>query len=327
MTLVKTLSKLALHRPLRAAAVLLGFLFAVAAPPGAADAGEKTIRVGYQKYGTLILVKSKGALEEKLKPLGYDVTWSEFASGPALLEALNAGAIDVGTTGETPPIFSQAAGVDLVYVANEPASPRGEAILVPKTSAIKTVADLKGKKVALNKGSNVHYLLVRALEAAGLAYTDIQTVFLPPADARAAFEKGAVDAWVIWDPYLAAAEAATGGRTLATGEGLVPNNQFYLATGKYSAQNPQAVDAFVDAIAEVDKWAEKNPAAVAEVVSPLTGIPAPILAIALQRQSYGVQPIDAKVIAEQQKIADAFLALGLIPKPIVIADAIRKPRS
>ena len=327
MTVVKTLSKLALHRPLRAAALLLGLLFAVAAPPRAADAGDKTIRVGYQKYGTLILVKSRGALEEKVKPLGYDVTWSEFASGPALLEALNAGAIDVGTTGETPPIFSQAAGVDLVYVANEPASPRGEAILVPKTSAIKTVADLKGKKVALNKGSNVHYLLVRALEAAGLAYTDIQTVFLPPADARAAFEKGAVDAWVIWDPYLAAAEAATGGRTLATGEGLVPNHQFYLATGKYSAQNPQAVDAFVDSIAEVDKWAEKNPAAVAEVVSSLTGIPAPVLSVALQRQSYGVQPIDAKIIAEQQKIADAFLALGLIPKPLVIADAIRKPRS
>ena len=134
----------------------------------------------------------------------------------------------------------------LVYVAHEPPAPKGEAILVPKDSPIKSVADLKGKKVALNKGSNVHYLLVKALEKAGVKYTEIEPVFLAPADARAAFERGAVDAWVIWDPFQAAAEVATGARTLADGTGLVPNHQFYLASQKFVDGDPQVVDAVIE---------------------------------------------------------------------------------
>src|SRR5690606_30844430 len=171
-----------------------------------ASAEDKIIRIGYQKYGNVILLKNKGTLEGKLAEIGYKPVWSEFPSGPPLLEALNAGAIDFGHAGEAPPIFAQAAAAEFVYVAHEPPAPKGEAILVPKDSPIKSVAELKGKKVALNKGSNVHYLLVKALEDAGLKYTDVQAVFLPPADARAAFERGSVDAWVIWDPYQAAAE-------------------------------------------------------------------------------------------------------------------------
>ena len=167
----------------------------VAATVGASYGEDKVVRIGYQKYGKLVLLKGRGTLEQKLKPLGYSVSWTEFPSGPPLLEALNVGSIDFGISGETPPIFAQAAGVPLVYLAYGPPAPQGEAILVPKDSPLKSVADLKGKKVALNKGSNVHYLLVRALEQAGLKYTDIQTVFLAPADALAAFTRGSVDAW------------------------------------------------------------------------------------------------------------------------------------
>ena len=173
-------------------------------------AASRELRIGVQKYGSLVLLKERGLLEQRLEPQGWTVTWIEFPGGPQLLEALNVGAIDFGTTGEAPPIFAQAAGAPLLYVGYEPPAPEGEAILVAKDSPIADVAGLKGKKVALNKGSNVHYLLVKALEAAGVAYTDIETVYLPPADARAAFERGAVDAWVIWDPFLAAAQAATG---------------------------------------------------------------------------------------------------------------------
>src|SRR5207245_5772966 len=199
----------------------------VAATVGASYGQDKVVRIGFQKYGKLMLLKSKGTLEEKLKAAGYKVVWTEFPSGPPLLEALNVGAIDFGNTGEAPPIFAQAAGAPLQYVAYEPPAPKGEAILVPKDSPLKSVADLKGKRVALNKGSNVHYLLVKALEKAGLKYTDIQPVFLAPSDALAAFTRGSVDAWVIWDPYEAAAEASTGARILADGTGLVANHQFY----------------------------------------------------------------------------------------------------
>lgn len=296
----------------------------VAASIGVSHAHDKVVRVGYQKYGNLILLKGKGTLEQKLAPLGFKVEWKEFPSGPPLLEALNVDAIDFGHAGESPPIFGQAAGAQFLYVAHEPPAPKGEAILVPKTSPITQVADLKGKKVAFNKGSNVHYLLVKALEKAGLKYADIEPVFLAPADARAAFERGSVDAWVIWDPYQASAEVATGARTLADGTGLAPNHQFYLASQKFTSAYPQIVDAVIDALADIDRWADGKEAAVAEELSAGIGIPAPVLEIALKRQTYGIRPLDDKVIASQQSIADTFHALGLLPKPLVVSSIVRK---
>lgn len=280
------------------------------------------LRIGYQKYGTLTLLKARGDLEKRLAPQGIEVKWTEFPAGPVLLEGLNVGSIDFGTVGEAPPIFAQAAGADLVYVANQPPAPKAEAILVPKGSPLKTVAELKGKKVALNKGSNVHYLLVRALEKAGVPYKDVQVVYLPPADARAAFEKGAVDAWVIWDPFFAAAEKQLGARILADGTGLVANHQFYLASRGYADKQPQVIQAIVEELAKLDKWAEGNAKDVAKFLGPQIGLDESIAEVAAQRFAYGIQPITNQVAVEQQKIADAFHALKLIPKPIRIAEAL-----
>jgi sulfonate transport system substrate-binding protein len=291
------------------------------------QAQDKVVRIGFQKYGKLVLLKSKGSLEPKLKELGYTVTWTEFPAGPQLLEALNVGAIDFGNTGEAPPIFAQAAGAPIQYVAYEPPAPKGEAILVPKDSPLKTVADLKGKKVALNKGSNVHYLLVKALEKAGVKYSEITPVFLAPADARAAFEKGAVDAWVIWDPFQAAAEVATQARTLADGTGTVSNYQFYFSSQKFIGSNPKIVDVVLAQLSEVDGWAKTDIKAVAEQLSPSVGLPVPVLELALNRQSYGIKPINDQVIAEQQQVADTFFSLGLIPKAIKISDVAKKSGS
>ena len=292
-----------------------------------AEAADKVLRIGYQKYGTLVLLKGKGALEAKLAPLGWSVQWTEFPGGPQLLEALNVGAIDFGSTGEAPPIFAQAAGAPLVYVAHEPPAPKGEAILVPKDSPIRSVADLKRKTVVLNKGSNVHYLLVKALEEAGLAYGDVKVSFLPPADGRAAFEQGSADAWAIWDPFQAAAEVAVEARTLRNGEGIVSNHQFYLGAKPFVDENGAAIDTLISAIGEIDTWTRANPGEAAAELAPSVGIPAPILTLALERQSFGVKPLDDTVIAEQQRIADTFHALGLIPAPIKIADAVRKAGS
>jgi sulfonate transport system substrate-binding protein len=253
------------------------------------------------------------------------VTWTEFPSGPPLLEAINVGAIDFGNTGESPPIFAQAAGAPIRYVAYEPPAPKGEAILIPKDSPLKSVADLRGKKVALNKGANVHYLLVKALEKAGVKYSDITPVFLAPADARASFERGAVDAWAIWDPFQAAAEAATEAKTLTDGTDTVANHQFYLSSQKFLESDPKVLDAILAGLREVDEWAKIDIHAVAEQLSPSVGLPVPVLEVALKRQAYGIQPIDAQVIAEQQKLANTFLALGLIPKAITVSDVARKP--
>src|SRR6201996_5135069 len=308
-----------------AAAVLS--LSAVAATVGASYGQDKVVRIGYQKYGKFVLLKGRGTLEDQLKPLGYSVSWTEFPSGPPLLEALNVGAIDMGVTGETPPIFAQAAGAPLVYLAYDPPAPRGEAILVPKDSPIKSVADLRGKKVALNKGSNVHYLLVRALEHAGLKYTDIQPVFLAPSDALAAFTRGSIDAWVIWDPYEAAAEASTGARVLTDGTGLVSNYQFYFTSKPFLAHDAKAVDVVLAALNEADGWTKNNIEAVAEQLSSSVGLPASVLAVSLKRESYGILPIGNEVIASQQRIADTFFELGLLPRPVTVSDLQRKSGS
>lgn len=287
-----------------------------------ADAAERVVRIGYQKYGTLVLLKGKGTLDDRLKPLGVTVKWAEFPFGPPLLEALNAGAIDFGTTGEAPPIFAQAASSKLAYVAVEPPAPRGEAVLVPKDSPIRSLADLKGRTVAVAKGSNAHYLLVKALEKGGVSYGDVKVVFLAPADARAAFERGAVDAWSVWDPFYAAAEASGRARVLADGDGVISNHQLFLAARDYAEANAEVLNVVLDELRAVEDWVRKDPKAAAAELSPSVGIPAALLETAIARQGFGVGPLTSKVVAEQQAIADTFLELKLLPKPITVSDAV-----
>lgn len=317
MNLLSTTRRHALLKPLLLAT--LGLL------TGLAQAQTSELRIGFQKYGTLTLLKAKGDLEKRLAPQGITVKWAEFPAGPQLLEGLNVGSIDFGTVGEAPPIFAQAAGADLVYVANQPPAPTAEAVIVPKDSQIKTVADLKGKKIALNKGSNVHFLLVKLLEKAGLKYADVQVIFLPPADARAAFERGSVDAWVIWDPFLAAAERQIGARVVADGRGAVANHQFYLAARPYADKRPEVIQIIVEELAKLDAWAEGRTKEVAQLLAPQIGLDLAITELAASRFAYGIKPISPAVAAEQQKIADVFFELKLIPKAIKISDAL--PRS
>ncbi|MGD0164373.1 MAG: sulfonate ABC transporter substrate-binding protein [Candidatus Sulfotelmatobacter sp.] len=302
--------------------ILVAILLLMAlAPYALAQNADNVIRIGYQKYGTLVLLKARGSLEKRLAPLHVEVKWTEFPAGPQLLEGLNVGSIDFGTAGEAPPIFAQAAGADLVYVGNEPPASAGEAILVPKNSPIKTVAELKGKKVALNKGSNVHFLLVKLLEQAGVNYKDIDAIFLTPADARAAFERGSVDAWAIWDPFLAAAQRQTGARILADGNGVVSNHQFFLASRSYASKRADVVAIVLEELAAVDQWAKSNPKEAAAALQPQIGLDQATLELALSRGGYGVTPVSDPVLAEQQRIADAFYDLKLIPKHIDVRDA------
>ena len=319
-------SPLTSFQPLRRrlAAALALIPLALAAPAlHAQDSARPLLRIGYQKSASLLaLQKAQGSLERRLAALQADVKWVEFPAGPQLLEGLNVGSVDVGFVGEAPPIFAQAAGANFIYIGNDPAAPQAEAIVVPKESTIRTLDDLKGRRIALNKGSNVHYLLVRALEKAGLKYGDIQPVFLPPADARAAFEKGAVDAWVIWDPFLAAVEKQTGARLLADGRGLVSNHAFYLAERQFTQKHPQLVRALFEDSVEQGRWLKANLKEAARRIAPIQGLDIDVVERTLQRAEYGVAPVTPGVAAEQQKVADAFLELKLIPKPVRIADAL-----
>ncbi|MCB8876017.1 aliphatic sulfonate ABC transporter substrate-binding protein [Acidisoma silvae] len=284
-----------------------------------AQAADKVLHIGYQKYGTLLLLKAAGTLDKLLAPQGFTVQWSEFLAGPPLLEAMNAGAISFGITGETPPVFAQAAGTPFVYLAADPAAPQGEGIVVPPGSTVKSVAELRGKHVITTKGSNAHYCLVALLLKAGLRPSEVNISYLSPPDAFAAFRAGSVDAWCGWDPLFAAAEL-TGGRLLADGTGVVPNHQFFLANRSFAEANPAVIHTLLDAVLAEEKKVQANPAAAAATIGPATGIPIPVLQKALPRMGYGLAPMTPEIFADQQKIADTFFSLGLVPKKITVTD-------
>lgn len=281
-----------------------------------------TLNIGFQKYGLLPIVKQRGDLDQALKAQGIQVKWVEFPAGPQLLEGLNVGSVVFGESGEAPPIFAQAASPDLVYVANQPAAPNAEALIVQKNSPIQSIQDLKGKRVALNKGSNVHYLLLKLLEKNQLTLQDIQVVYLPPADARAAFEKGAVDAWVIWDPFFAAAEQQIGARALATGQNLVSNHQFYLADRKFAEQHPEVLKTVVQQLNQTTEWVKTHQDDAARLLEKPTALDFNILKTSISRMGFGVTPLSSEVIQQQQYVADAFYQQKLIPQPLKIQDAI-----
>ncbi|WP_218831811.1 aliphatic sulfonate ABC transporter substrate-binding protein [Bordetella genomosp. 10] len=290
----------------------------------AADNGRE-FRVGWQKGSNLAILKARGNLDAHLKREGWRIKWVEFTAGPQMLEGLNVGSIDFACVGETPPIFAQAAGADLRYVASEPPAPRAEKILVPGNSAIRSVSELKGKRVALNRGSNVHYQIVKALERAGLKYADVDIKLLPPSDARAAFENGTIDAWVIWDPFAEAAIGQIGARVLETAEGVALNYNFYLSTGDFTRNRSDVLQWAIEEIKATDDWVQNNFDAAADILAPQISLSREITRNALRNYSYGVAPLDARAIGNQQTIADTFTELKLIPKKLDVASVVWKP--
>ncbi|PWF23923.1 aliphatic sulfonate ABC transporter substrate-binding protein [Corticimicrobacter populi] len=285
----------------------------------------REFRVGWQKGSNLAILKARGNLDERLAREGVTVRWIEFTAGPQMLEGLNVGSIDFACVGETPPVFAQAAGADLVYVANEPPAPRAEKVLVQKDSPIRAFSELKGRRIALNRGSNVHYLLLRLLEREGLQYSDVNVVYLPPADARAAFENGSIDAWIIWDPFAQAAIGQVDARVLESGEGLVHNYNFYLSTGKYANAHPEVLKWAIEEVKASDDWTLAHFDEAAEILAPQIGLSKDITRTALQNYGYGVQYLDDAVIRNQQAIADAFSGQKLIPRPLDVASVVWRP--
>ena len=285
------------------------------------------VRIGYQKNSVLVLVKWRGLLEKALSPRGITVQWSEFPTGPAVIEAINAGQLELGSVGEAPPVFGQAASDALVYVAAEPPSPRSEAILVKGDSPLHSVQDLRGKSIAFNKGSNVQYLVVQALKHAGLSYTDVKIVFLAPADARAAFESGTVDAWAVWDPYLASAEVGLNAHVLINAEGLANNYLFYVGSRELAENNTDLTREIVAQIVATDAWVGGHLDETASYLAPLLGIDPRAMSLSVHRSTWGARPVDDEVVSSQQRVADAFLQLGLLSKPLQVSAALPKVRT
>jgi sulfonate transport system substrate-binding protein len=308
-------------RPFALPALLLSLL-ATAPAAQAAD----TVRIGYQTSSTLtVILKTNGELEKALAPLGVTVSWHEFTSGLPLLEAVNLGHVDVSAdVADTVPVFAQAAGARLSYLAEEAASPAAQAILVPEGSAIRSLADLKGKRIAVTKGAGSHFLLLSALQKAGLSFKDITPAFLPPADGRAAFVGGKVDAWVAWDPFLTSAQRQASARVLSDGSGGIASyKRYYLASTAYAEKRSDVLAVIYGKLAETGRWAKQHPQDAAALLAKLWGIDAATVAEANSHRSYAVGPVTAAGLAEQQRIADAFFAESVLPakldtsKPVI----------
>jgi sulfonate transport system substrate-binding protein len=277
-----------------------------------------TLRIGYQKSSTLLTVlKLRGQLEQELAPLGVKISWHEFSSGLPLLEALNVGGVDLSAdVADTVPVFAQAAGAQLTYFAQEAPSPSAQAIVVRTDSPYKTVADLKGKKIAVTKAAGSHYLLIASLEKAGLRFKDIEAAYLTPADGRAAFERGSVAAWVTWDPFLAGVQRRSEVRILADGRNVADYQRYYLASTAYAKARPDVLAVVFEALNKTGKWVKQSPKEAAELLAPAWGLDAKTVELANGRRSYEVRPVLKEALGEQQKIADAFFAEGLLPRKL-----------
>jgi sulfonate transport system substrate-binding protein len=308
----------------RAIIAIVAAVAVASANAAIAQTPSDQIRIGYQKSSTLTaILKTNGELEKALAPLGVRVSWHEFTSGLPLLEAINTGNIDFGAdVADTVPLFAQAAGAKLAYVAEESASPSAQAILVGAESPIKTLADLKGRKIAVTKGAGSHFLLLAALAKSGLSFKDISPAYLTPADGRAAFTGGNVDAWVAWDPFLTSVQRQSKARILSDGSnGLASYKRYYLSSAAYADRRGDVLNVIFGKLDETGKWVKAHPKDAATLLAGLWGIDAPTVEEANSHRSYRVGIVTSSGLSEQQTIADAFFAEGLLPVKVNAGDA------
>jgi aliphatic sulfonates family ABC transporter substrate-binding protein len=293
---------------------------AAAVPARAAPIAQ--LRIGYQKTAILLVVKAQKLLEQHFEPKGVSVRWVEFAFGPPLLEAVNAGAVDYGYTGDAPPIFAQAARSRINYAAVIPTRGYGQAIVVPEASPAKTLADLRAKKIGVARGSSAHNLLVTALESAGIGYNEIEPVYLAPADAASAFGRGAIDAWSIWDPFYAIAELKQKARPIPIDPKATIQNSYFLVNRDFLNDHADLVSEINTQVAKATDWASAHKDETAQLFADASGVSIEAQKRAVDRAEFGFGPMTDKVIAEQQAVADRFHKLGLIPAPINVRDIV-----
>jgi sulfonate transport system substrate-binding protein len=288
--------------------------------PGGLAAADRRLRFGYQRSSTLLtILKEQQVLERKLGANGWQIGWSLFGS---VLEPMNAGSVDFhADVADAVPVFTQAAGAPLTFYAREDPSPSAEAIIVHDDSPVRAVADLKGRTVGVSKGSGTHFLLAAALKRHGLSFSDIRVAYLQAAEGFAAFQGRNIDAWVIWDPFLAITQSKTPVRIIADGAGITSYYRYYLVNDSFVAARPEVVQIVFDALVEAAGWLRSNPRAAAELLAPLWGdVTVATVEVVNSRRSHVVKPVRREDLSEQQQIADTFFDAGLIPKKLTATE-------
>jgi sulfonate transport system substrate-binding protein len=287
----------------------------------------KVLRMGYQSAGDL--VRNRKVLEKRLEPLGIKVEWLQFAQGPQLMEGMRAGRVDVGSVGETPPIFAQVAGSNLVYVVGTQRTPttgRSSVIAVPPESPLKKFEEIKGQEVYFQKGSASHYFMLRALQSIGLSINDIKIKSIPTIEARSAFLEGRIPVWMTGDPHYAIAEKMGRIRLLRDSVGLDSPGGYYIADRKFAEENTGLLKILIEELHALDKWAEANRDEVKKLMITEQKLDEEVAARVMSRRTFaGRRGLSPELIAEQQRVADLFFQAGVIPKKINIQEALLSP--
>ncbi len=293
---------------------------ALLAAPALLRAAPAPLRVGDQRGNARAVMEAAGVL--KADGFGDRLAWSEFPAAAPLVEALNAEAIDTGLVGDAPFTFGAAAGVPIKAIAATRQAQDGLAILVPKDSPVQSLADLKGKRIATGRGSIGHQLVLAALEDAKLPLESVQLVFLQPADAKAAYSSGAVDAWATWEPYTAQEEVLSGARRIVNGNRITPGLSFQATrTGAIDARRPDLTE-FVRRLAVARRWANANVAGYAKTWSTLMTIPEPVAQLWFERARTAVIPLDDTVARDEQGNIDLYTRARLVRQPMKADDLL-----
>jgi sulfonate transport system substrate-binding protein len=286
---------------------------ASASPSGSVNLSSVTLNVGDQKgTGAEAILKAAGLLSS----LPFHVSWSDFTSGPPMLEAMTSGSVDIGGVGDAPPVFA-ASGGEAVEIVGARAVPRGDqdALVVPKGSTITSIAQLKGKKIAYGSGSSGNYHLLTVLNKAGLTTKGVTLVNLQPAEALAAFTSGSVDAWDIWPPYVQQVVAQDGAKVIALGPQYGSPYSYEVAS-KAAVANPAkaaAIQAYLTTLDKAYVWASAHPNVWGAAWSAAAGLPTSVTDVAATVDSTKPVAIDGAVTASEQNLVTQFFKAGLIP--------------
>lgn len=283
----------------------------------AVSAPAQLLRIVRSKQLTgLAALEARGGLEQGLAPLGFGVQWLEFLAGPQQFEAFNSGALDLASTAESPPVFAQAANGPVAYIAKTAPNGALVSLLVPSSSHAQNVKDLKGKKVAFQKSSIGHYLLIKALEREGLSIGDVEAVNLAPPDANVALTQSRVDAWFIWEPFVTRAVQSGAGRVILDGGALRDTTNFFTATTAFAQRHPEVLKVFLERLHEAEEWARSHPQELAQLLAFKLGLDVPTAVVMHGKTTWGVFPLTEHDVAKQQEVADTWLRLGYLPRKI-----------
>ncbi len=274
--------------------------------------------MGNQKGGLRPLFEASGVG----KGAPYPIEWSEFQAAQPLLEALNADAVDIGSAGDLNFFSVYANGAPIKAVGATRSDGAAQSIVVRGDSPIRTVADLRGRRVATARGGWTHYSLLRILESAGVKPSELTIVLLLPSDAAIAFRSGAVDAWSVWEPFTSLEVVQFDARVLAHARGLTPSASLLAASDPaLRDKRPQIAD-FVARQARGWTWARDHLPDYASSTARLIHLPGPVVQRAYEVNDTRAIPIDDALIREFQTAVDHAVTDGIVSRHFDVAGSV-----